>query len=104
MDDKRIHPTTDRIQRELNRLRAARPEMDSRIDRAEHILVTQLSVSNGTRPVRVRLSENGHTYTVRSGSKLSKTYTVDPATCRTCKHILACYVLERASQFRGEAA
>lgn len=71
----------EKMEKDLQRLRTARPALDSRISRAEHILVTQLSVSNGTRPVKVRLHIDGsRSYTVRSGSKLRRTYTVEPST------------------------
>ncbi len=78
MDTTTIH-YTDRIERELSRLRSARPQLAGRVDRAEHILVTQLSVSNGTRPVKVRLHADGsRSYTVRSGSELSRSYYCGP--------------------------
>ncbi|MBA2442637.1 MAG: hypothetical protein H0V53_09565 [Rubrobacter sp.] len=107
MDTTTIHHTT-RIEQELSRLRTARPALDSRISRAEHILTTQLSVSNGTRPVKVRLHADGsRSYTVRSGSKLSQSYSVDPGSfsceCpdahkrgKGCKHAIACYIFARA--------
>lgn len=41
------------MEREISRLKAARPKLASRIERAEHILVTQLSVTNGHRPIKV---------------------------------------------------
>lgn len=100
---------TDRIEQELCRLRAARPALASRISRAEHILVTQLSVSNGVRPVKVRVAADGsRSYTVSSGSKLSLSYSVDPEgfSCDCpdarrrgtgCKHAIACYVLDRVA-------
>ncbi len=106
MDTTTIHHT-DRIEQELSRLRGARPQLASRVDRAEHILVTQLSVSNGTRPVKVRLHADGsRSYTVRSGSTLSRSYSVDPDSfscdCadarkrgKGCKHAIACYVFDR---------
>ncbi len=112
MDTTRILENAERVEAELERLRAARPALSSRISRAESILVTQLSVSNGRRPIKVRIHPDGdHTYVIRSGSKLSKEYTVNPhvwsCDCpdhrrrgRGCKHGLACYVLERASRKR----
>lgn len=96
------------MERELDRLKAARPQFASRVDRAEHILTVQLSVSNGSRPIKVRLHCDGHhSYTVCSGSKLTRTYHVDPATwgctCpdyrkrgKVCKHGISCWLLERA--------
>jgi len=96
------------MERDIARLKAARPHLASRIERAEHILVTQLSTSNGSRPVKVRVHADGsRSYSVRSGSKLARSYAVSPATwgCEcpdhgkrraACKHALACWVLERA--------
>jgi hypothetical protein len=92
---------------ELERIKAARPSLASRVERAEHIIVTQMSVSNGSRPVRVRLHADGtHQYRVRSGSKLRREYVIDPMkwTCncpdhskrrKACKHVIACFTLER---------
>ncbi len=92
---------------ELERIKEARPSLASRVERAEHIICTQLSVSNGSRPVRVRLHADGtHRYFVRSGSKLQLEYTVNPMkwTCdcpdhskrnAACKHVIACFTLER---------
>jgi len=96
------------MERDIARLKAARPHLASRIERAEHILVTQLSVTNGSRPVKVRVHADGsRSYRVASGSKLARSYKVSPATwgCEcpdhgsrraACKHALACWVLERA--------
>ena len=96
------------MERDIARLKAARPHLASRIERAEHILVTQLSVTNGSRPVKVRVHADGsRSYRVASGSKLARSYAVSPATwgCEcpdhgrrraACKHALACWVLERA--------
>jgi len=69
------------MERDIARLKAARPHLASRIERAEHILVTQLSTSNGSRPVKVRVHADGsRSYSVRSGSKLARSYAVSPAT------------------------
>ncbi|MGH3086280.1 MAG: hypothetical protein ACRDSJ_03040 [Rubrobacteraceae bacterium] len=99
----------DRIEREIARLKAARPHLRSRIERAEHILVTQLSTANGThRPMKVRVHADGsRSFTVRSCSKLRKVYSVEAGSFRcdcpdarrrhaACKHGIAAYVLERA--------
>lgn len=110
---------TDRIEQELSRLRAARPELENRIATAERMLVTQLSVPAAVRPIRVRLAAGGHVYAVRSNSKLRRTYAVEPSgwTCEcawqerggsACSHAIACYVLEQvsrrdASNYRGAA-
>ncbi len=96
------------MERDIARLKAARPRLESRIARAEHILVTQLSTTNGSRPVKVRVHADGsRSYTVRSGSKLCRSYLVDQASFScdcpdhrrrqaACKDALACWVLERA--------
>jgi len=96
------------MERDIARLKAARPHLASRIERAEHILVTQLSVTNGSRPVKVRCHADGsRSYRVASGSKLTRSYAVSPEfwSCEcpdhgrrraACKHALACWVLERA--------
>lgn len=110
MDTTKIHETTiDRIEAELDRLRAARPALVSRIERAEHIIVTQLSTANGThRPIKVRVHADGsRSFAVRSGSKLRRCYTVEAGSFRcdcpdarrrhaACKHGIAAYLLERA--------
>lgn len=100
------------MERDIARLKAARPQLTSRIERAEHILVSQLSTANGSRPVKVRVHADGsRSYTVRSGSRLCRSYHVDQTSweCEcpdhrrrrgqrssACKHALACWVLERA--------
>jgi hypothetical protein len=98
------------IEREISCLRRARPHLATRIERAEHIIVTQLSTSNGTRPVKVRIHADGsRSYTVRSCSKLRRVYTVRGGTLEcdcpdarrlsetppACKHGIACFVLDR---------
>ncbi len=105
MDDVRITQVVE----ELERIKEARPSLASRVERAEHIIVTQMSVSNGSRPVRVRLHADGtHRYFVRSGSKLRREYVIDPLswTCNcpdhskrsaACKHVIACFTLEQVS-------
>jgi len=90
------------MERDIARLKAARPQLVGRVERAEHILVTQLSTANGSRPVKVRCHADGsRSYTVRSGSKLCRSYLVSPESwsCEcpdhrkrqaACKHALAC--------------
>lgn len=90
----------------LDRLRSDRPALASRIDKAEAIIVQQLSISNGYRPIRVRVHPDGdYTYLVASGSKLSRRYEVNPhiwsCDCPDhrrrgtgCKHAIATWVLE----------
>jgi len=66
------------MERDIARLKAARPRLTRRIERAEHILVTQLSTANGSRPVKVRVHADGsRSFRVRSGSKLGRSYRVD---------------------------
>ncbi len=111
---KGFHPTrtitvVDHIEREIARLKAARPHLTSRVERAEHILVTHLSTANGThKPVKVRLHADGsRSFTVRGCSKLRKAYTVSGSGFEcdcpdfrrrhaACKHGIAAYILERA--------
>ncbi len=103
------HTVVDRIEREIARLKAARPHLSSRIERAEHILVTQLSTANGThKPIKARVRADGsRSFTVRSGSKLRRAHTVGGSGFEcdcpdhrrrhaACKHGIACYILERA--------
>ncbi|MGI8541165.1 MAG: hypothetical protein ACR2N0_15565 [Rubrobacteraceae bacterium] len=111
-------PFVDRIEREIARLKAARPHLRTRVERAEHIIVTHLATANGThRPVKVRAHADGsRSCAVRSCSKLRKAYTVrgsgfecDCPDARrkagsrrhsACKHSIACYLLERAAMCR----
>ena len=109
MDTTSVEHIAERVEVELERLRTARPALSSRIERAEHIIVTQLSVSNGSRPIRVRIHADGdYSHVVRSGSKLRREYTVNPHTWScdcpdarkrggaACKHGIACWALGRA--------
>ena len=93
------------VERELERLRAARPELASRVDRAANIVATHLSCRR-QRVIRVRVSGGVARFLV-SGSK-GAVYVVDPASwecsCpdahrrgKGCKHALACWALGRAS-------
>ncbi len=97
-----------KLERELERLKAARPRLRNRIARAENLLVTQLSVIKiGQCPIKVRVHRDGsRSYTVRSGSKLRRTYAVDPHTwsCNcpwqanggtSCYHSIAAWALWR---------
>lgn len=105
MDDVRVN----QIVEELERIKEARPSLASRVERAEHIICVQMSVSNGSRPVRVRLHADGtHEYRVRSGSTHQREYIIDPMTWRcdcpdhskrnaACKHVIACFTLEKVS-------
>jgi hypothetical protein len=114
MDTLSIDRTTgtnfvEAIEREISRLKAARPHLSSRIERAEHILVTHLSIATGThKPVKVRLHADGsRSFAVKSTAKLRRRYSVEAGTFRcdcpdsrrrhaACKHGIAAYILERA--------
>ncbi len=109
MDTTQSTPVVSRIEREIARLTAARPHLATRIERAEHILVTHLSTANGTyKPIKVRVRADGsRSFVVRSGAKLRTAYTVSGSAFRcdcpdhrrrhsACKHGIACFVLERA--------
>jgi len=99
----------ERIEAEIARIRAARPALESRLDRAGALLVTQLSCSPLLRPIRARIAADGKCrFLVRSTRAPLITYTVIPGTfecsCpdarrrgKGCKHSVACYILERAT-------
>ncbi len=93
------------IERELDRVKAARPGLVSRVERAENIIVTHLSCRRANM-VRVRVTGKGARFLV-SGSK-GAVYVVDPASwsCSCpdahrrgagCKHSIACWALWRVS-------
>jgi hypothetical protein len=106
MQERRIQEIVDT----LDRIKAKRPALASRVERAEHILTVQLSVANGMRPIKVRRHADGtHTYIVKAGSKLQREYTVEAGTfvCTCpdathrgaiCKHGVACFVLETVAR------
>jgi hypothetical protein len=92
------------VERELGRLRAARPRLAERIARAENIVVTHLSCRR-QRVIRVRIRDGRARFLV-SGSK-GAVYVVNPGdwscSCSDhhrrgagCKHALACWALWRA--------
>ncbi|PLS85065.1 MAG: hypothetical protein CYG60_14575 [Actinobacteria bacterium] len=95
-----------RIEAEIERLRAKRPALGERLNRAANLLVTHLSCRRqGVIRVRVR---QGRPRLLVSGSG-GAVYVVDPAdwscSCpdahrrgKGCKHSLACYVLVRTSR------
>lgn len=105
-------PQVEAIEREFSRLYAARPHLQSRIKRAEQIIVTQFSVPKSVRPVKVHIHPGGsRSFSVTSCSSFMKTYTVTESfTCNcpdakrrqngvkppACKHGIAAYVLDRA--------
>ena len=93
------------VERELERLKAARPHLAPRISRAENILVTHLSCRR-QRVIRVRAA-GGRARFLVSGSK-GAVYVVDPRSWEcscpdhhrrgaACKHSIACWALWRAS-------
>ncbi len=95
------------IEQELDRLRAARPALATRIDRAGNILVTHLSCRRSN-VIRVRVGADGPRFLVSSASSKGAVYVVDPANWSSscpdhhrrgavCKHALACWALGRAS-------
>ena len=68
------------VEKELERLRELRPELDSRIDRAASILVMQLASNPRSRPVRVRISKDGTArFLVDSATVGGGVYVVDPS-------------------------
>jgi hypothetical protein len=100
----------ERTEVEIARIRAARPALESRLDRAGTLLVTQLSCSSPLRPIRARIAADGTCqFLVGSTSSPRTTYSVVPGTfecsCpdarrrgKGCKHSLACFILERAAR------
>ena len=108
-----VETIAERIERELERVRAARPALSSRISRAENILVTHLSCRRQS-VIRVRVGRDGRPRFLVSGSG-GAVYVVDPASwecsCpdahrrgKGCKHALACWALRRASARPAPAA
>ncbi len=96
----------DRIEEEIAHLRAKRPHLEDRIDRASHILLTHLSCPR-QRVIRFRIGANGRGSFLVNGSR-GAVYTVDPSswTCSCpdhhrrdaiCKHAISCWLLMRAS-------
>jgi hypothetical protein len=100
------------IETEIERIRAARPQLSSRLDRASNLLLLQLVSPPRQRPVKVRITADGRRrFLVSSTSSGGVVYSVDPATyscsCpdahrrgKGCKHSLACFILKGAA--RGE--
>jgi hypothetical protein len=104
----RIEAVAAKAEAELERLRAARTALASRIDKAESILTRQLGNLNGFRPIRIAIHVGGgYSYRVLSDGKLGRSYNVDPqnwgCSCvdhvrreAACKHGIAAWVLEQA--------
>ena len=72
----RLETIAEAVERELERLKAARPHLAGRIERAENILVTHLSCRR-QRLVRVRVRDGRPRFLV-SGSG-GAVYVIDPA-------------------------
>ncbi len=100
-----VETIAERVERELERVRAARPALSSRVSRAESIVVAHLSCRR-QRLIRIRVS-GGRARFLVSGSG-GAVYVVDPTdwscTCPDhhrrsagCKHSIACWALWRAS-------
>ena len=100
-----VETIAERVERELERVRAARPALSSRVSRAEGIIVTHLSCRR-QRVIRVRMN-SGRAWFLGRGSG-GAVYVVDPSdwscSCpdhhrrgKGCKHALACWALWRAS-------
>lgn len=100
-----VETIAERVERELERVRAARPALSSRISRAESIVVTHLSCRR-QRMIRVRVSGGQARFLVNGSA--GAVYVVDPASwecsCpdahrrgKGCRHALACWALWRAS-------
>ena len=101
----------ERIEREVARLKEARPELVGRIDRAVTILVVHLSSSPSRRPLRCRVRRDGRSVLlVSSLSASGAVYLVDPETWQcscpdfhrgsrgVCKHGLSGYLLWKAGR------
>lgn len=105
MDTITVVQIAERVERELERVKAARPALASRVERAGNILVTHLSCRR-QRLIRARVNGDGTRFLV-SGSG-GAVYVVRPQTwecsCpdahrrgKGCKHALAVWALVRAS-------
>ncbi len=101
-----VEQIAERVERELERVQAARPALASRVERAENILVAHLSCRR-QRLIHIRLSADGRAKFLVNGSG-GAVYVVDPASwecsCpdahrrgKGCKHSIACWALWRAS-------
>ena len=99
------HAVLDALEDQIERLRRARPHLDSRITKAEPIIVTQLACPR-RRIIRVHVGV-GHMHYLVAGTG-GAVYTVDrndwSCSCPDhhrrggiCKHAISCWVLERAA-------
>lgn len=106
MDTISVEQIAERVEQELERLRAARPALSSRISRAENILVTHLSCRRA-RMIRARVRSGELVGYLVAGSG-GAVYSVDPVSWQCscpdahrkgkgCKHAITCWALWRAS-------
>ena len=100
-----VEHIAESVERELARVRAARPGLASRVERAGDIITTHLSCRR-QRVIRVRIRDVRPRFLVNGSG--GAVYVVDPAgwgcSCpdahrrgKGCKHALACWALWRAS-------
>ncbi len=100
-----VETIAERVECELERVRAARPALSSRVSRAEGIIVAHLSCRR-QRVIRIRVRDGRPRFLV-SGSA-GAVYVVDLTSWECCcsdhhrrgagcKHALACWALWRAS-------
>ncbi len=105
MDTTSVERIAERVERELERVRVARPGLASRTTRAENIVATHLSCRRA-RVIRVRVRDGRARFLV-SGSG-GAVYVVNPSdwSCSCpdhhqrgagCKHSIAAWALWRAS-------
>ncbi len=106
----------DAVEETLARLRAARPHLEGRLDRAATIVVVHLSSAARTRPIRCRIRKNGkRVFLVTSLSAGGAVYEVDAqdysCSCpdfhrrdAACKHGIAAWILASAVPQAGEEA
>ncbi len=108
-----VETIAERVERELERVRAARPALSSRVSRAANILVAHLSCRR-QRLIRVRVGRDGRARFLVCGSG-GAVYVVDPAawSCScpdhhrrgaACKHSIACWALWRSAAARPAPA
>lgn len=98
----------DAVEEALATLRAARPHLESRLDRAATIVVVHLSSAARTRPIKVRVRKNGRpVFLVASLTSGGAIYEVNPTdwSCScpdfrrrgaACKHGIAAWILANA--------
>ena len=105
MDTTSVERIAEAVERELARVKAARPGLASRVERAGNIVVTHLSCRR-QRVIRVRVRDGRPRFLVSGAG--GAVYVVDPSewscTCPDhhrrgagCKHSIAAWALWRAS-------